>query len=452
MLVQKRVQVLTVAFQTGACGAALGKYVQASLGCRLLLPLAGLFALAGCHSSPPTGTATAQNAGIVYPGADPWRKVSRDRVAADCGLDPALLDAAELEMSKSPYAIVRYGKLCWSGGTEQGATEPYEVMSVTKTLAATLFGIIASRTGVNEDSYVRDWLNPVEMAPVNPDAKVMHLLSLTAASPVLAYGLKTPWVYDSTGVRELNRIALLMDKVVKAHPDAFPGSTSIAEMAINELFVPLGMSASSWPGDIAAFGMRSSVHDMARLGLLLLRKGRWGDRQLIDEDYVYRMTHPSFEDANTGYGYLTWLNAQTGVPFPFDDQVERNCSPFASWQRYPHPAAFESPDSRGGSPFLPALDIGLFWADGAGGQMIYVHRGLDLVIVVRDDADAQGGEITEFHRLWRLMRPALVALDPVYKGDEARFCEAYRRSAHAPDLLSSWSRDSGFGSVGPDPP
>lgn len=42
-------------------------------------------------------------------------------------------------------------------------------------------------------------------------------------------------------------------------------------------------------------------------------------------------------------------------------------------------------------------------------------------------------------RVWRLVRPALVALDPVYAGDEAGFCAAYQRSEHAPDLRP-WSK------------
>jgi hypothetical protein len=384
---------------------------------------------------------------VAHPGSLPWKQVSRDRVAVECRLDPSLLDVAEPDLSKSPYAIVRYGKLCWAGGGEEGLSESYDVNSVTKTMSAILFGIIAGRTEVNDNTEVREWLNPIEMLPVNPGAQVIHLLGQTAISPNLEYDQKLPWFYDALGILQVNKLPLLMHRVVKAHPDAFAASRTIAEMASNELFEPLGMTATTWNGDNSAFGMRSSVYDMAKLGLLLLRKGRWGDQQIVDEDFVYRMTHPSFEDANTGYGYLTWLNAEAGVPVPFDDQTEPICSPFSTWQTFPHPADWQAPDNNGGSSIADQHDVGLFWADGSPGNMIYVHRGLDLVIVVRDDAAAQGGEITEFHRLWRLMRPALIALDPVYKGDEAAFCDAYRRSAYAPDLLSAWGAESGFGSL-----
>jgi len=60
-----------------------------------------------------------------------------------------------------------------------------------------------------------------------------------------------------------------------------------------------------------------------------------------------------------------------------------------------------------------------------------VHRGLDLVISVRDDmVSADGGKPGTFEghkRVWNAIRPALVALDPTYKGDDEAFCAAYQR-------------------------
>ena len=405
---------------------------------------------------------------VQHPGSAPWERVPRAKVAKECGLSPKLMEAAEPAMSLSPYAVIRYGRLCWAGGGEEGLSERHQVNSATKTFAALLFGIVASRTDVNEDTYVRDWVTPGEMnvdagatamtqPALNPDAKIFHLLTSTGHNPLLGYGQRLPWSYDATGVRGMNSIIRIIDKVVQANPDAFPGSRSARDLAFNELFEPLGMTSTDWPGLVASHTLESTVYDMAKLGELLLRKGRWGDRQIVDEDYVYRMTHPQIEDVHTGYGYLTWLNAAAGVAPLFDIKTDPTCAPFAGWKRYPHAPTYESPDDNGGAPFTDGHDIGVFWADGAGGQFTYVHRGLDLVIVVRDDEAAQANDpeaqrrgesnVTglEYHRMWRMIRPALVAMDPVFKGDEAAFCEAYRRGAHAPDLLSPWSAESGFG-------
>ena len=39
-------------------------------------------------------------------------------------------------------------------------------------------------------------------------------------------------------------------------------------------------------------------------------------------------------------------------------------------------------------------------------------------------------------KLWDAVRPAVVAEDPTYRGDEAAFCAAYGSGDYAPDLLA----------------
>ena len=53
-------------------------------------------------------------------------------------------------------------------------------------------------------------------------------------------------------------------------------------------------------------GMLISARDLARLGLLVARGGRWGDRQLLPVGYAEEMLVPS--PTNGGYGFLWWLN------------------------------------------------------------------------------------------------------------------------------------------------
>jgi hypothetical protein len=396
--------------------------------------------------------------------------VPKARLAKDCGLSPTLLAAADRTLGNTPYAIYRYGRLCRAGGDAKALTEPYAVNSSTKTFGALLFGLVATRTNLDENTLFRDALPPTYYAndpgslalagpPPNPNAKIFHALTSTGHNPLLGYGTRVPWSYETVGNRGMNGLVKLMDEAVRANPTAFPGSKSARDVAYNELFKPLGMTKTFWDGQIIAGGMTSTVYDMGKLGELLLRKGRWGNRQIVDEDYVYRMTHPQIEDVHTGYGYLTWLNSAAGVATLFDFKTEPVCSPFVEWRKYPHAPTFEAPDSNGGAPFRNKHDIGVFWADGAGGQFTYVHRGLDLVMVIRDDEAAQAndpeaqkrGESNptglEFHRMWRLVRPALIAMDPKYKGNEAAFCKAYRSGSYAPDLLSPWGPQSGFGQV-----
>jgi CubicO group peptidase (beta-lactamase class C family) len=53
-------------------------------------------------------------------------------------------------------------------------------------------------------------------------------------------------------------------------------------------------------------GMMIGARDHARLGLLVARKGRWGNRQILPERWIDAMLAPS--PTNGSYGYLWWLN------------------------------------------------------------------------------------------------------------------------------------------------
>jgi CubicO group peptidase (beta-lactamase class C family) len=52
-------------------------------------------------------------------------------------------------------------------------------------------------------------------------------------------------------------------------------------------------------------GMFISALDMARLGYLYLRNGRWGDRQLVPAEWIAMARTPG--GANSGYGFMNWF-------------------------------------------------------------------------------------------------------------------------------------------------
>ncbi len=90
-------------------------------------------------------------------------------------------------------------------------------------------------------------------------------------------------------------------------------------------------------------GLFSSTRDLARFGLLFLRKGKWNGNQLISEKWIDMMKIPS--SANPFYGYMWWLNTD----------------------KRPIPSAPES----------------VYYALGFGGNCIAVDNEHDLVVVVR---------------------------------------------------------------------
>lgn len=59
----------------------------------------------------------------------------------------------------------------------------------------------------------------------------------------------------------------------------------------------------------------SRARSMARFGLLMYNKGRWGNSQLLDSNWVNQMWTPS-QNLNQSYGYLWWLNGKPSYMVP----------------------------------------------------------------------------------------------------------------------------------------
>jgi CubicO group peptidase (beta-lactamase class C family) len=55
-------------------------------------------------------------------------------------------------------------------------------------------------------------------------------------------------------------------------------------------------------------GLWINTRDEARFGYLFLRKGRWGNKQLISADWVKNATTPAA--VGPDYGFLWWLNTK----------------------------------------------------------------------------------------------------------------------------------------------
>src|SRR5262249_12091755 len=64
-------------------------------------------------------------------------------------------------------------------------------------------------------------------------------------------------------------------------------------------------------------GLWMSTRDHARFGYLMLRRGKWKDKQIISESWITQATTAGGPEDND-YGYLWWLNtkgkARPGTP------------------------------------------------------------------------------------------------------------------------------------------
>jgi CubicO group peptidase (beta-lactamase class C family) len=87
------------------------------------------------------------------------------------------------------------------------------------------------------------------------------------------------------------------------------------EFARETLFEPLGITSVEWvrvKGDSdAGGGLRMRPRDMAKIGQLVLARGRWNDRQVVSKAWIDASMTPRLEATTRSgsffYGYLWWL-------------------------------------------------------------------------------------------------------------------------------------------------
>ncbi|MGE0410332.1 MAG: serine hydrolase [Amphiplicatus sp.] len=384
--------------------------------------------VAGCANLHSGARTEGETGGARDPGAGPWTRVAPEDLARECKLDLGAMQKAE-SIIGAPFAVVRYGKLCYEYYPDGGDSSTH-VFSTTKTLGALAVGAVIEQTKsipvsttrkkgpLLEFQRVDHWLDEF---PYHPDSTIAHVLgSVSAASSDLSYPNRQ-WRYDTRGLEALNSLSDVINIVIAQDPARL--GNNIGEFWTRRFAEPLGLENSRWGDSDASkiFGYTwfATVRDMARVGLLMLNGGVWNGERLIDEQFLYDLSHPSFEDAGLLYGYLAWLNGP-------DD-----CAPKPIHRQYPHGPVSGAPSCLNPEGCSQTYDVGVFAASGARGQYIGVHRGLDMVLVVKDLGDPQKAKDG---LVWGAIRPALLAFDPVYAGDEAGFCKAYSRGDYAPDL------------------
>ncbi|MEY4510069.1 MAG: hypothetical protein RLZZ450_2191 [Pseudomonadota bacterium] len=388
-------------------------------------------AQAGTDAAAPT---SGSEMDYADPGTAEWTLVPEAEVAKECKMDIAKLKATGISQN---FAIFRYGKLCY----QQGRDSSTQVFSATKSLGGIVTATVAyltkdvPKTGpgtgtFNDYELAKDW----GLTSYPAGMQLAYLMSMATGSRGLTWGMRS-FSYDTLGGSGLNNMGNVANRALKQ--DAKIGVANM-QAATKRLFDKLGMKNSSWGGVTYGSGASLTLHDMGKLFQVMIHNGVYNKERLISTDWVYRMTHPALEDANTSYGEFFWLNHRgnaTGIGGDIgsgSNTVDGDpCAPAAFWQRYPHKVS-DAPDCQAtvsGAKCAQKYDTGIFSAQGLGGQFIIGHPGLDLVLTIKDYSNQNGPM-----GFWTKVLPAVAALDPVYKGDDKAFCAAYGSGEYAPDL------------------
>ena len=109
-------------------------------------------------------------------------------------------------------------------------------------------------------------------------------------------------------------------------------------------------------------GLQAGLHDWARLGQMILERGRVGDRQVVPAEWIAQMTASSSTNAN--YGFLIWRGSPKGKSRPYSPEAGITAI---------HSAPYAAED--------------VVFMDGFGGQRVYIVPSAKLVIARTGETD-----------------------------------------------------------------
>jgi CubicO group peptidase (beta-lactamase class C family) len=333
-----------------------------------------------------TRAETRPNQGPVpYPGTT-WEVIDRPQ---DVGWSRTRLDRAREYASSIDTAtvmVVYDGRVLYQWGD---VSKKYMVHSMRKSLLSALYGISWGEGKVQLAQTLSE-LGIDDRGPALTDQEkratvedllrsrsgVYHPAALETPDmartrpPRGSHAPGTHWYYNNW---DFNALGTIYAKAAGTPVwEAFARRVA-GPLQMEDFWVSDGEYARGPESAHPGYPARLSARDLARFGLLYLRKGEWRGRPVLPPDWVERSTRSySTTDAGGGYGYMWWV-ASEGK----------------------------------GLPGL-VLPRGTFWAWGTRGHYVVVVPAMKLVVVHRVDTDRRGREVNhqQFGRLLKLILDA----------------------------------------------
>ncbi len=233
---------------------------------------------------------------------------------------------------------------CW--GKALGIVQPdagslHDLRSVTKSVVSLLYGIALSDSLVPklDEGLIAQFPEYGDLAadPQRRGILVRHALTMqmgTEWSEDLPY--TDPRNSEIAMERAADRHRFALDRPMVGEPGGGwtynGGATAIIACLIAKgvgkpidiyaretLFAALGIENFEWlaGGDgvpVAAFGLRLTIHDLAKIGKLVIDNGAWHGKQIVPADWLADSMTP-YADLPDGlrYGFFWWLEP-TGSP------------------------------------------------------------------------------------------------------------------------------------------
>ncbi len=284
------------------------------------------------------------------------------------------------------------------------ADKPHAMFSVSKTFTATAVGLAISEGKMSLNDKVADYF-PDKQVDGNPCEATVEDLLMMAGGHDIDPTMQVLEVDRNKFISKIKDGSEIAD-VFFAHPFVHkPGELfvynslgtyilsaivtkvtgeSVLDYLTPRLFEPLGIEKPVWEADkyginAGGWGLQLKPMDMAKMGQLILQKGKWGRKQLIPAKWVEAMSAKHVECAPAGIR-IEDAERVCGIPAELNDWRQGYC--YQMW-RGTHNS---------------------FRADGAGGQYIMVLPDKNAVIIMTSwTGDLQH----QMNLVWKLIYPNL---------------------------------------------
>lgn len=270
----------------------------------------------------------------------------RDLVRDTTQFDSVFFDVARTACNElHAFMVVKDGKVIYEKWDPSYGPDHLHVMwSASKTFTATAVGFAVQDGLMSLTDKVVDYFTEEEL-PKNPSAwlKKMTVYDLM----IMSSGFKDDCVGKAESGRQFDWAKETLASEVIFEPGTKFGYNSMNTYLLSVivsrvtgkrvdhylediLFEPLGITEYRWkvsPQNYTAggWGLYMKTEDFAKMGIFMLNKGKWGRKQLLNEEWFDEAMSPQImqyagqghtpeeiaamdqNDWNQGYGYQMWM-------------------------------------------------------------------------------------------------------------------------------------------------
>ena len=214
--------------------------------------------------------------------------------------------------------------------------DSHYLMSVTKSVLATLVGIAIDQKKIPSETTPLDQIIPNKLFPSSSDKlrfskfnlkDVMGMQCLQVTDPpkdssqnaintqkmYLESSSRFQFVLSSPTQNPARKTLMYNDQTPSIASGILSYSTGMSAFDFGQeyLFKPLGFKNAEWIHqdrtgiNLGGYGLRLRPIDMQKIGILYLQNGRWNNRQVLSESWALKTANKYVDNC---YGYYWWVN------------------------------------------------------------------------------------------------------------------------------------------------